>query len=104
MIAVEIINEGLVHYVSGWNPQPLFGTITLPVYQKLLSPAPAPYSQQLLNFVDRTTVHHFRRRRWFECWNEGAVFHGLDLADVEGGVDAQGSGQAKAYSSRTDDL
>ena len=104
VIPVKVINEGVVHYVPGWDPEPLLRTITLPVYQELFSPAPVAYSQQFLDPVNRAAIHYFRGRRWSDCRDQGTVLHRLDLADMEGGMCAQGSGQAKTDSSRIDDL
>lgn len=102
---MKVINEGMIHNKSGWNPTPLLRPIALPVGKVLEAPAPAAYLQQPPDSVHLTTIDDPGRRRGLGGGGQSAANNWFDLGDMKGGVNtSHGSRQQESNSRGVDYL
>jgi len=75
-------NEPRVENVASRNPGPFFRAMSLPVNQILKAPALATRTNQASNRVGRTPANESRRRRRWNCRQQGTLLDRLYSGDM----------------------
>ncbi len=87
MTLMELINESAVQNVASWNPASLLRTITLPVYQLLITPAPTPHINEPPHRIGWQPLNESGGRRGRDQGLKGGANDGLYLGNMENRVD-----------------
>ncbi len=87
MTLMELINESAVQNVASWNPASLLRTITLPVYQLLITPAPTPHINEPPHRIGWQPLNESGGRSGRDQGLKGGAKDGLYLGNMENRVD-----------------
>ncbi len=105
MTLMELINESAVQNVTIWNPASLLQTITLPVYQALITSAPTPNINEPPHRIGWRPLDESGRRRGRDQGLKRGAKDGLYLRNMENRVDfIKLGGQFESYHDRTEHL
>ncbi len=83
MTPMELGYEGAIQYIAGRNPASLLRTKTLPVYQILVAPTPAPHIKESSYGVGRQPLNESGRRWGRGLGLERGANNGLDSRYVK---------------------
>lgn len=100
MAAAEILDESRVHYVPGWDPAPLFRTISLPIYQVLVTTAPQSNCQKPLYCENQAVINELVGLWGSGGWDQRALHHWLDQGHMECWLHPQGPGELELHGCR----
>jgi len=88
MMPMELGYEGAIQYIAGRNPASLLRTETLPVYQILVTPTPAPHIKESSYGVSRQPLNESGRRWGRGLGLERRANNGLDPRYVKYRMDS----------------
>ncbi len=84
---MELIDESSVQNVASRNPASFLRTITLPVYQVLVTSAPTPHINEQPHRIGCRSLDESGRRRGGDQGLDGGAKDGVDLGNMENRVD-----------------
>ncbi len=79
MTPMELVDESAIQNVASRNPASLLRTITLPVYQVLVTSTPTPHFNKLLYRIGRRSLDESGRRGGRGLGLKGRANDGFDL-------------------------